>query len=102
MYVPDVELEVSLLAEGVFLLGVSGLPADTGVDVITWGVSVGPFTVPTYMQSTYIYAKYIKLHIHIHTLHAFTLNFEFDTTHADGMHLLCLCIRITYTENSAK
>ena len=44
-YIPDVELEVSLLVEGVFLLGVSVLPADVGVDVITWVVSVGPFTV---------------------------------------------------------
>ena len=48
-YVPDVELEVSLLVDGVFLLGVSGLPADVGVDIITWVVSVVPFTVQVYM-----------------------------------------------------
>ena len=43
-YVPDVELEVSLLIDGVILLGVSVLPAVVGVNVITWVVSVGPST----------------------------------------------------------
>ena len=88
-YVPDVELEASLLVDGVFLLGVSGIPADVGVDVITWVVSVGPSTVQVYKQSTSNFT-----YVHIHTLHAYF--FEFDPTHADGMHLLCLYIHITY------
>ena len=49
-YVRDVELEVSLLVDGV-----SVLPADVGVYIITWVVSVGPFTVQ-------VHAEYIKLH----------------------------------------
>ena len=36
------------------LVGFSGLPAVVTVDVITWVVSEGPFTVQMYMQSTYI------------------------------------------------
>ena len=94
-YVPDVELEVSLLVDGVFLLGVSGLPADVGVDVITWVVSVGPFTVQVYMQST---SNFTSTSTH----YMRTIYFEFDTAHADGMHLLCLCIHIAYTEYSVK
>ena len=59
-YIPDVELEVSLLVDGVILLGVSGLPAVVCVDVITWGVSVGPSTGHVHVQST------SNFHIHIH------------------------------------
>ena len=32
---PDVELEVSLVVDGVFLLGLSGVPAVVGIDGIT-------------------------------------------------------------------
>ena len=94
-YVPDGELEVSLLVDGVFLLGASGLPADVGVDFITWGVSVGPLTVQMYMQST---SNFTSTSTH----YMRTIYFEFDTAHADGMHLLCLCIHIAYTEYSVK
>ena len=38
-FVPDVELKVLLLVDGV-----SVLPAVVGVDIITWVVSVGPST----------------------------------------------------------
>ena len=89
---PDVELEVSLLVDGVILLGVSGLPAVVSVDVITWSVSVGPSTGHVYMQSTSSFTS----------TYTTCFYFEFYTAHADGMHLLCLCIHITYTEYSLK
>ena len=54
---PDVELEASLLV----LLGVSELPAVVSVDVITWGVSVGPSTGHVNMQST---SNFTSTYIH--------------------------------------
>ena len=78
---PNVELEESLLV-------VLVLPEVVSVDVITWVVSVGPSTGNVDMQKHQT--------SHPHTLR--TIYFEFDTTHADGMHPLCLCIHITYTE----
>ena len=73
-----------LLVDGVFLLG--GL----SVDVITWVVSVGPFTVQEYMQST---SNFTSIYVHTHT-HTTCFYFEFDPTLADNMHLLCLCITL--------
>ena len=56
----------------VSLVVFSELPAVITVDVITWFVSVGPFTVQMYMQSTYVhqislpYVHYM-LHIQVET-----------------------------------
>ena len=93
---PDVEFEVSVLVDVVSLLVVLGLPAIVGVGIITWVVSLGLSTG----QCTSVRictSMYIKLHVHIRTLHA--IHLKPDPIYADGMHLLCLYVQyIQYAE----
>ena len=94
--IPDVELEVTLLVDGVILLGVSVLPAGVGINVITWVVSVGPSTV--YMQST---SNFTFTYIHYML---FTLKSDPTYIHMLTVCTYCICLYVcaysTYAEYS--